>query len=202
MDRPFLVGKKIYLRPLDIEDVAGDYLQWVNDGSVVIGKIEVYAPITKEKQQEFVRGVLASDKNVFFAVMEKKTNRFIGTAKMGPINWVHRFTEHAIMIGDKRSWNKGYGGEIIQLLLDYGFRVLNMHKIYAGASSANPASVRKNERIGYKVEAVFKEKLFSKGKYVDQIMMSISQDEFFKLYPEPIMQFSAPGRAGIRRRGR
>ena len=35
MDRPFLVGEKIYLRPFDLDDVDGDYIQWVNDGELI-----------------------------------------------------------------------------------------------------------------------------------------------------------------------
>ena len=62
-----------------------------------------------------------------------------------------------------------------------------MHKIYATMSSENPASIRKNEKIGYKVEAVLKDKFFSNGKYVDQLVMSLSRDEYLQLYPEPIL---------------
>ena len=35
IDRPFLMGKKIYLRPFDLDDIEGDYLQWINDGEMV-----------------------------------------------------------------------------------------------------------------------------------------------------------------------
>lgn len=188
MDRPFLIGKKVYLRPLEIEDVNQEYLQWVNDARVTLGRIEIHFPVTKEKQLEYVKSILNRNDHAFFAIVEKGTDKFIGTAKMGPINWVHRFTEHAIMIGDTTTWNKGYGGEVIQILLEYGFRVLNMHKIYAGVSAANPASLRKNERVGYKVEAVFKNKFFTNGKYVDHVVMSMSNDEYFALYPESILQ--------------
>jgi len=40
LDRPFLVGERIYLRPLELEDVNDRYLQWVNDPEVVLGQIE------------------------------------------------------------------------------------------------------------------------------------------------------------------
>ena len=188
MDRPFLIGKKVYFRPLEPEDVNDEYLQWVNDQDVVLGRIEVHFPVTKEKQIEYVRSQLARNDIAFFAIMEKGTDKFIGTAKIGPINWIHRFTEHAIMIGDKGSWNKGYGGEVIQLLLEYGFRHLNMHKIYAGIISTNQSSIKKNERIGYKIEAVLKEKIYVNGKYADHIIMSMSKNEFLKLYPQSILE--------------
>jgi len=96
LDRAFLVGEKIYLRPLELEDVNERYLQWINDADVVLGRIEVNFPVTKEKQMEYVRSQLERNNVAFFAVIEKPTNKFIGTAKMGPINWLHRFTEHSI----------------------------------------------------------------------------------------------------------
>jgi len=188
MDRPFLVGKKVYFRPLEVEDINSRYLQWVNDGSVILGRVEVYLPVTKEAQETYVRSQLNRHDVAFFAIMERPTNKFIGTAKMGPINWVHRFTEHALMIGDKTCWNKGYGGEVIHLLLEYGFRWLNMHKIYASINVSNIASIRTHERIGYKTEAVLKERRFIDGRYQDEMIMSMSQGEFQKLHPESIIQ--------------
>ena len=185
MERAFLSNKNIYLRPLEVEDITNEYLNWVNDYEV-IRNIEIHFPVTREKQEGYVRSMLNRSDIAFFAVIEKSTDKFIGTAKMGPINWIHRFTEHAIMIGDKTAWNKKYAGEIVQLLLEYGFRWLNMHKIYAGVVGTNIASIKKNERIGYKTEAILKEKRYINGKYVDDVIMSISRDEFFELYPEPI----------------
>ena len=188
MERAFLANINVYLRPLEVDDITNEYLNWVNDYEV-IRYIDIKFPITREKQEEYVRSMLKRNDIAFFAVIEKSTDKFIGTAKLGPINWFDRFTEHAIMIGDKTAWGKKYAGEIIQLLLEYGFRWLNMHKIYAGVIGTNIASIKKNERIGYKTEAVLKEKKFFNGKYVNHIIMSISSDEFFELYPEPISHY-------------
>ena len=187
MDRQFLIGKRIYLRPLEIEDISEKYLHWVNDYDVVQGRVDITVPITRDKQIKYVKSNLERDNVALFAIIVKASGRFIGTAKFGPIDWVHRFAEHATMIGDKKSWNKGYGREVILLLLEYGFRILNMHKIYAGIVADNLASIRKNEKVGYKTEAIFKDKFFIKGRYVDHLVMSLSQDEFFKLYPESIL---------------
>jgi RimJ/RimL family protein N-acetyltransferase len=187
MDRAFLIGEKIYLRPLELEDVNEKYLQWVNDPEVVLGRIESYFPMTRDKQIEYVRSQLARKDVVMFAVIEKHTDSFIGVVKIGPINWIHRYTEHAFMIGDKSCWNKGYAREGILLILDYIFRHLNLLNVYAGASSPNRASIRKNERNGYKIEGIFKNKLFVNGNYVDHVIMSLSREEFLKRNPEPIV---------------
>jgi len=185
LDRPFLIGKKVYLRPMEPEDVNDRYLQWLNDSEVVLGKTEVHFPMTREKQSEYVRSLITSKDNVFFCIMEKSSNSFIGTIKIGPINWIHRFAYQGTMIGDKTKWNKGYASESAFLIMEYAFRHLNLHKMYAGVYAPNQASIKKNEKAGYKIEAVFKDKLFINGKYTDHIIMSQSQEEFLKVFPEP-----------------
>lgn len=187
LDRAFLIGEKIYLRPLELEDVNDRYLQWVNDPEVVLGRIESYFPVTRERQLEYVKSQLTRNDVVMFAIIEKRTNAFIGTEKIGPINWIHRFVEQAYMIGDKTCWNKGYAGEAVLLVQDYAFRHLNMHKMYAGVSEPNQASIKVLERNGYKMEALFKDKLFVYGKYVDHIIMSLSQEEYLQRNPQPII---------------
>ena len=58
MDRPFLVGEKIYLRPFDVDDIEVDYIQWVND-SEIIGHLASNAfPKTKSELVDFVNDVL------------------------------------------------------------------------------------------------------------------------------------------------
>jgi ribosomal-protein-alanine N-acetyltransferase len=34
MKNPFLVGENIYLRPLDLNDLRGNYINWLNDSEV------------------------------------------------------------------------------------------------------------------------------------------------------------------------
>ncbi len=63
-----------------------------------------------------------------------------------------------------------------------------MRKKCAEVNGANPASIWKNERAGYKVEAVFREKFLADGRYVDGTVVSISQEEFFQLYPVLLLE--------------
>ncbi len=56
MDRAFLIEGKIYLRPLEIEDVNDRYLQWVIDPEVVLGGIESHFPEAVFKDKLFVNG--------------------------------------------------------------------------------------------------------------------------------------------------
>ena len=91
------------------------------------------------------------------------------------------------MIGDKTCWNKGYASESVLLVLNYAFRHINLLKMYVGVTAPSQASVKLLERNGYNTEAVFKDKLFVYGKYVDHIIMSLSQEEYLQRNPQPII---------------
>lgn len=181
MDRPFLIGKKIYLRPLDIEDLEGRYLQWINDENIIGHMGTLHLPSTKNRLRDYLIEQLNSKDIVFLAVIEKKTSRHIGNVKIGPIDWVSRVTEYGRMIGEKSAQGKGYGTEITELILEYGFEKLNLHKIFSTPSVENKASIRSNEKAGLRKEAILKEHKYENGHYADLCVMAITKKEYFKL---------------------
>jgi RimJ/RimL family protein N-acetyltransferase len=50
---------------------------------------------------------------------------------------LNQTAEAAIIIGNKNYWNKGYGSEALSLLMDYGFKALNIHNIMLSVYSFN-----------------------------------------------------------------
>ena len=111
---------------------------------------------------------------MFFAIIEKETKKYIGNAKLGPIDWINRTSEYGRMIGDKSVQGKGYGKEVTELLLYYGFMILNLNKMTAGAMSDNKASIKSNEKVGLDIE-VLKEQIYHDGVYKDAVRMGITR---------------------------
>jgi RimJ/RimL family protein N-acetyltransferase len=178
LDRPFLIGEKVYLRPLDMDDLEGDYLNWINDEDVIRNLATTF-PTTKQQLEEYVQSVLSSKNYSFFAVIEKETGKHIGNVKVGPIDWINRLTNYGRMMGDKGSWGKGYGTEVLKLIQRYVFEKLNLHKLFDMAIASNEGSIKSNIKAGFKIEATLKEHIFHEGKYVDVVALSITSDEYF-----------------------
>ena len=44
----------------------------------------------------------------------KTTDKHIGNIKLGPINWIHRYGDISLLIGDKDYWGKGIATEAIR----------------------------------------------------------------------------------------
>lgn len=178
MRHPFLVGKKLYLRALEAEDLEGDYFDWLNDKEVTRYMESGIFPNTREKMKSFLKLAQDPHENVIFAIVGKKTDKHIGNIRLGPISWVHRVSNFGIMIGDKKFWGKGYGSEATRLILRHGFERLNLHKVSLGVAADHKSAVASYKRVGFKVEGRAREQFCLDGKYHDCLYMGILRREF------------------------
>lgn len=73
----------------------------------------------------------------------------------------------------------GYATEAARALVDYGFRVLRLHRIIATCDPRNTASYRVMEKIGMRREAHFKQcVLLADGQWHDEYAYAIREDEW------------------------
>jgi [ribosomal protein S5]-alanine N-acetyltransferase len=174
----FVQGSRVYLRPLERDDLNARYLSWLNDPEVT-RYLEVGTfPTTVRDLEKFYDEVTGSRNQVILAVVDKKSAQHIGNVKLGPIHWIHRCATFGIMIGDKKFWGKGAGLEATTLMVDYGFDRLNLRRIDLGVFSDHDAAVRCYEKAGFKVEGRMRESLFRNGKYVDRLWMALLRTEY------------------------
>jgi RimJ/RimL family protein N-acetyltransferase len=182
MSVPYRIGQRVYLRPLEKSDINKRYLAWINDSE--IGKfLEVNLfPTTKNELLDYYKQIKRNRTNLIFAIVTKDKNRHIGNIKLGDINYIHRYADLGIMIGEKDFLGKGYGREAVLLLLDYAFNRLNLNKVILAVYSNHKIAIKCYSRIGFKIEGRIKDLLYFQGKYVDKVLMGISRSEFNKLY--------------------
>ena len=66
------------------------------------------------------------------------------------------------------------------MMVDYGFRHLNLHRIYLHVYETNPRAVRAYESIGFRREGVMRQARWQATRYVDEYIMSVLRDEWPK----------------------
>jgi len=179
IDRPFLVGEKVYLRPFDLDDLEGDYAQWINDGEIIKFLASNAFPKTKESLTDYVKAVLNDPNSVFFAIVDKQSNQHVGNAKLGPINWIDRRTHYGRILS-KDTWGKGFGTDALRLLIFYSFEVLNLNRIVDFAVSENQASIKSNQKAGMDVEGEIKEWLFRDGRYQNVTILGLTKTSYLE----------------------
>ena len=178
MKTPFLIGKQVYLRPLEREDLNERYLTWLNDPEVNRYLESGTFPYTRDELEKFYQQVTGSPDHIILAIVDKEADQHIGNVKLGPINWIHRKATFGILIGDKRFWRRGIGTEVTRLMVEYGFFRLDLRRIDLGVYAEHEAALRSYEKVGFQTEGRLREDLFRDGRYKDRLLMGLLRSEY------------------------
>ena len=176
MQNPFIVGDRIYLRPLEVED-ADAFVSWLSDEEVrkYLGGT---TPFNRIREREYIEGLYKDDRNINLGIVLKDGDELIGATGLEDISFPNRNAEMGIVIGNKDCWSQGYGTEAVKLILRYGFDELNLHKIFLRVFCYNPRAIRSYEKAGFRREVVLPEHAYLGGEYCDEYVMSILEDEW------------------------
>jgi len=105
-------------------------------------------------------------------------NQFIGHCALFHFDQVARTCELGITIGDKNYWGRHYGREAIMLLLDYGFRFHNLHRIYLSVNGNNERAIHAYDACGFVNEGRLRSHVWSDNGYTDLVFMGILREEW------------------------
>jgi len=176
-DGRFIEGERIYLRAVCATDVNERYHRWMNDPHVGQFLETRFSPSSLESIAAYVRRMTEDPDIRFLAIVLKEGDLHIGNIKIGPIDWIHRFADVSLIIGEKACWGKGLGTEAIQLMVGYAFEVLNLRKLTAGAYVGNVGSIRAFEKADFVGEGLRRKQRFSAGTYTDEVLLGLIREE-------------------------
>lgn len=114
----------------------------------------------------------------FLFGIAKKNGDVIGTVSIDTIDQKNRNAMIGISIYDKDERGKGFGSEAINLLTDFIFLELNMHRVYFGCFSFNKNAGKLYEHLGFKKEGCNRDFLYRNGKYYDEIQFAILKKDW------------------------
>lgn len=174
-----IVGDRIYLSPRGASDEEIEkFTEWMNDFQVTdyINKSEQIMTAIGEK--EWLENTARKNENKNFNIIDLNSNKLIGTIGLEKFNWTSRNAVLGIFIGDKNYRNNGYRTEAIKLLLEFGFKYLNLHSIRLSLLSVNERAHKCYLKCGFKDAGKSREEIFLNGKYYDKLYMDILEGEF------------------------
>jgi [ribosomal protein S5]-alanine N-acetyltransferase len=79
---------------------------------------------------------------------------------------------------NKQYWRNGYASEAAKAIIEFGFKSLNLHRIYATCDPGNIGSSKVLEKIGMSKEGHLREHKLQRGKWRDSFLYSILEHEF------------------------
>jgi RimJ/RimL family protein N-acetyltransferase len=118
--------------------------------------------------------------HIVFTIYHKKDKKPIGTIGLGHINWLNRNANLFAYIGYPEYWGQGIVGEAAELVIQYGFEELNLHRINSGVFDPNKRSLRAAEKLGFVKEGISKEEMYVDGKYSDVHKFYLLKNDWLK----------------------
>ena len=171
-----LETERLILRMPTMGDVPRIH-EYCSDYDIARNTLTMPYPYPESAAIEFVEFLTQNDDpyNCVFAI-ELKGDALIGLCGIHGVEKYHH-AELGYWIG-KPHWNNGYASEAVHRLVQFGFEVLNLNRIYARHWVKNPASRRVMEKAGMVYEGTMRQHYLRFGEYHDVGTCGILRSEW------------------------
>jgi RimJ/RimL family protein N-acetyltransferase len=172
------ITSQVRLRPLEREDLHV-FVEWFADPEV-LEFLGLHNPLSQAREEKWFDKILEGpeDEHPFaIEVYEGGGWRVIGNIAFFGISTISRNAEIGIVLGDKSVWGRGCGTEAMRLMVDHGFKNLNLHRIHLQVVAENTRGIRCYEKVGFQHEGRQRDDIWKNGRFHDVLRMSI-------LFPE------------------
>lgn len=168
-DNDLIKGKAISLRKMQESDTP-NIVKWRN--SEKVRKYFIYQTrITEEDHKNWIVDKVLTGEVVQFIICENESGSDIGSVYIKDINMLHKKAEYGIFISEEFQ-GKGFGTEVAELMLQYAFEVVGMHKIYLRVLADNSRAIKAYEHAGFKQEAYLVDEVFIGNEFKNLILMA------------------------------
>ncbi len=168
-----LVGERVNLSPLNAEDTE-IYVKWLNDFNVTDGLGYSSRITSLDGEKEWLKH---NSDQYQFAIIRLEDDLLIGNCGIQRMDQIRQCAEVGLFIGDEENRNKGYGEEVLNLLLDYGFNYLNLNNIMLKVFSFNERAIKCYKKVGFREIGRRRQSYYLKGKFYDDVYMDILKSE-------------------------
>ena len=176
MKNPYSIGKDIYLRTPTKEDLNGKWHEWFSDPEVTRYLSDRWWPNSIEMQESFFNQINTSKTRLVLSIVDKKTDKHIGVGSLGAINWVHRYADLAIIIGEKEFRNGMYSVQAYHQFISIAFTKLNLKNLKSYYISENTAAKNIHVNFGFESVGSLKNFFFNGDKFIDINIEQLSND--------------------------
>ncbi|MEL7247947.1 MAG: GNAT family protein [Bacteroidota bacterium] len=164
---------RLLLRPVVLTDKNAMFAYRSNAQA---NQYQAWVPKSMEEVEVFIKKQPQAFNlpNTWFqlAIVHQESERMIGDLGVHFIGSQNKQVEIGFTL-DKDYQRQGYATEAVTRLIDYLFGELGKHRITASIDPKNLSSITLVERLGWRKEAHFKESLYFKGEWVDDIIYAV-----------------------------
>lgn len=169
----FIDGDRIELRTIEREDI--EFLKRGVNHPDVRRYISVFrTPRNAERYEETFENIDSAENGVSLLIVADEP---VGSIQLYPIDDAQGWANLGYWVTPDEQGD-GYATEACELVVEYGFEELRLHRISAVTMAPNVASRRVLERVGFVHEGTDREAAFADGEYVDDERYGLLREEW------------------------
>jgi RimJ/RimL family protein N-acetyltransferase len=172
-------GTLVNLRAYEVSDAAA-WARWYNDPAV-IEHLSWRYPLSLAAEEDYLKQRTSAPMayaTTLFGI-ETKDGMHIGGVTFNIVYPESRKGRLGISIGEKGYWSKGYGADAIRTLLRFGFDEMNLNRVDLTVDEDHAAAIACYRKCGFVEEGRMRQAHYTRGRYVDWIVMGILREEFY-----------------------
>jgi diamine N-acetyltransferase len=169
----YLKGENSNLRALEPEDL--EFLYTIENNESFWEISHTQTPFSKYLLKQYLENAhldIFEAKQLRLLIEEKSTKRQIGLIDLFDFNPQHKRAGIGILIHPDFQKN-GFAFEALSILIDYAFKYLNLHQLYANITANNSKSISLFTKHKFKKVGIKKDWILSEGKFKDEILFQL-----------------------------
>lgn len=179
--KPAIQTPRLSFRSFTVDDFDAVHA-YASDPAVT--RYTAFGPNTVEQTKEFLQRTVAESTdgdraNYHFAIIDKQTSRLIGSCGLmfsSPNGPQYSF---GYVLG-KEWWGQGIASEATLALIEFGFRELRAHRLWAHVFVGNTGSERLLQKLGFRYEGCALQAFFARGAWHDLQTFAMLRSEWQK----------------------
>jgi RimJ/RimL family protein N-acetyltransferase len=177
-------GKLVRLSAFDPEEMSKAFPRWDRNSEYFrllnATARPMQSPKAALKWMEEEVGEL-SPASYFFSIRTLAEDKLIGKLNLDVVNWSGRDAFVGLGIGETDYWSKGYGTDVMNILLRFAFTEINLRRVTLTVFEYNPRAIRSYEKAGFRHEGRQRRLLNREGQRWDELFMGILREEWMEL---------------------
>lgn len=171
---PKLETERLILKELTRDDSKALLEHWSNEEVTKFMNIEPFSTVGEVISMiDLLNNLFEKDEAIRWGIFKKDTKELIGTCGFNSGLGEESFIgEIGYELGIK-FWGKGFMKEAIDVVVEYGFNVLNLNRIEAYVMLDNEKSSKLLEQFGFHKEGILREHGCYKGRFWDEYVFSL-----------------------------
>jgi RimJ/RimL family protein N-acetyltransferase len=176
-------GELVRLSAMNAEEISKAFAHWSRDSEFrrLLDSGVSQLPSAKIAQTWLEKELEEQSINQhWFSIRKLDDDQLLGDIDLYVYNWPGRDAFVGLGIGEREFWGRGYGTDVMRVILRYGFTEVNLKRVTLIVFEYNPRAIRSYEKAGFRHEGRMRQVLNKEGRRWDILVMGILREEWME----------------------